>query len=148
MAQETLASFDSQFEDLSLDDIPDLPEYGAWPAGTYVATVKLARKVVKMSGEDTPCVEASFKLVAVQATEAEKTPVEGSESSILYNLHNEFGLGNFKKIAKVAQDYFGCAGSVGAVVDAVQDIPCIVTLSAKEDKTKTLRNNVVELILG
>lgn len=148
MAQEIMQSFDDAFETLSLDDIPDLPEFGAWPAGTYIATAKLSRKVVTMKGVETPCVELSLKLNAVQATEAETVPVEGSESSILYNLQNEFGLGSFKKIAKEVASYFGCAASIGAIVDAVQDIPCVVTLSAKKDKSDTLRNNVTQIMFG
>lgn len=148
MAQEILANFDAQFEQLSLDDIPDLPEFGAWPAGTYIATAKLARKIVKMKGEDTPCVELTLKLNAVQATESETVPAEGSESSILYNLQNEFGMGSFKKVAKEVAAYFGCPAAIGPVVDAVQDIPCVVTLSAKTDKSGTLRNNVSSIMFG
>lgn len=147
MATNDIQNFDSQFEELSLDDIPDLPEFGAWPAGTYIATAKMTRKMVKMSGADTPCVELALKLVAVQATEGD-APVEGSETSILYNLQNEFGLGSFKKLAKSVQSYFGCAGQIGAVVEQVQDVGCVVTLSAKKDKKDTLRNNVVELVFG
>lgn len=149
MAQNDLQEFDLAFEQLSLDDIPDLPEFGAWPAGTYIATAKMTRKMVKMAGADTPCVELALKLAAVQAIDpADSAPVEGSETSILYNLQNEFGLGSFKKLAKATQSYFGCAGTVGAVVEQVQDVGCVVTLSAKKDKKDTLRNNVVELVFG
>ena len=148
MAQNELANFDAQFEELSLDDIPDLPEFGAWPAGTYIATAKMNRKMVKMKDGETPCVELSLKMVAVQATESETVPVEGSETSMLYNLQNEFGLGNFKKVAKSVVSYFGCASSIGAVVGEVQDVPCVVTLSAKKDKSDTLRNNVQEIVFG
>ena len=148
MAQNELANFDAQFEELSLDDIPDLPEFGAWPAGTYIATAKMNRKIVKMKDGETPCVELSLKMVAVQATESETVPVEGSETSMLYNLQNEFGLGNFKKVAKSVVSYFGCAGSIGAVVGEVQDVPCVVTLSAKKDKSDTLRNDVQEIVFG
>ena len=148
MAQNELANFDAQFEELSLDDIPDLPEFGAWPAGTYIATAKMNRKIVKMKDGETPCVELSLKMVAVQATESETVPVEGSETSMLYNLQNKYGLGNFKKVAKSVVDYFGCAAGIGAVVNEVQDVPCVVTLSAKKDKSDTLRNNVQEIVFG
>ena len=141
--------FDLAFEQLSLDDIPDLPEFGAWPAGTYIATANLERKMIKMQAGETPCVELTLKMNAVQAIDpAESAPVEGSETSILYNLQNEFGLGSFKKLAKPVVGYFGCAGNIGAVVEAVQDIPCVVTLTAKKDKKDTLRNNIAEIVFG
>lgn len=132
-------------DNLSIDDIEDLPEFGAFPAGTYIVDFKLARKTVA----NHPSVEASMKLIAVQeladATEVE--PKEGSETSILYMLDNEFGLGNFKKLAKVVRESQGCGSTVTEIVEAASaGLSAVVTLTAKKDKSDVLRNNIREIV--
>lgn len=133
-------------DNLSIDDIEDLPEFGAWPAGSYTALATMERKTVA----NHPCVELSLKLQNAEALNnpAEEAPREGSETSILFMLDNEFGLGSFKKVAKIARDYFGCGSGINDIVANVNAATVVITLTAKNDKNGTLRNNVREIVFA
>jgi len=139
-----------KFDTLNIDDIEDVPGFGAWPAGTYTAKLILAKKEVKFKDGPAPCIEASFVLVATNELQdpTQSEPVADSTTSILMNLENKYGLANFKGIGQKVAAYFGCAGNVSSIVDTCQAVDCVVTLSAKEDKSGVVRNDIRELVFG
>lgn len=136
-----------KFDSLNIDDIEDVPGFGAWPAGTYTAKLTLTKKEVKFKDGPAPCVEASFKLVVTNELQdpTQSEPVVDSVTSTLMNLENKYGLANFKGIGQKVVAYFGCAGNVSSVVDACQEVDCVVTLSAKETNG-VVRNDIRELV--
>lgn len=141
-----MATENLDLDNLSIDDIEDLPEFGAFPAGTFTVVATMTRKEV--AGH--PSVELALKLLATEALadSTQEEPKVGSETSLLFMLDNEFGLGNFKKVAKVVRDYFGCGSMIGDIVASVNGVTAVVTLTAKKDKSDTLRNNIREIVFA
>ncbi len=85
--------------DANLDDLADLPEFVTPPAGAYKAEILSLEE--KKVGENSG-VEAKFKLLeTLELANATDTPVvPGTETSIFFNLQNEFGQGAFKEFMK------------------------------------------------
>jgi len=85
--------------DANLDDLADMPEFLVPPAGAYEAdVVDIAEKKVGDNGG----VEVKFRLVnTLELANATDTPVApGTETSLFFNLQNEFGQGDFKNFLK------------------------------------------------
>lgn len=133
--------------DSTLDDLADLPEFKNFPAGSHAATASMEKKVIN----DHPCVEITFTMketleLSDPATAEEDLCKAGDSANVLFMLDNEYGQGNFKKVASVFGQAMGTT-KLSEIVEQVKDIDVVVTTSIKSDKKdkEKLRMNIVEL---
>ena len=90
--------------DGTLDDLADLPEFRPYPAGTYRLrfSVEADKKLKQIYFAKLKVLET------VELTDASETPVEaGAETSVRYDLSNQFGQGNFKKLMSSVAEHYG-----------------------------------------
>lgn len=89
--------------DATLDDLADLPTFKPFPAGTHIATVKFETKT-KQDPKDKSKKEITIHchLKAVETVElanSEDTALAaGDETSVMFQLSNEFGQGALKNL--------------------------------------------------
>lgn len=122
---------DSSILDMELDDLADLPEFKVFPPGAYTVTISWEEKEINKN----PSLELGLKLIAVQelADVSDVPPNEGDECSALFNLSNEYGVGNLKKILKPLKEHFG-VGRTGDLIEASQGAECLVVTKLRADK--------------
>jgi hypothetical protein len=133
--------------DSTLDDLADLPEFKNFPAGSHSALATMEKKVIN----DHPCVEITFVLKETLELSDPETSEEdlckaGDSANVLFMLDNEYGQGNFKKVATVFGTAMGTA-KLSEIVEQVKNIDVVVTTSLKADKKdkEKVRMNIVEL---
>ena len=120
---------------VTLDDLPDLPEFKVYPAGAHRVAIKFEKKQIG----DHPSVE--LKLTMVETVElkdpAVDQPVEaGTESSVAFMLDNEFGLGKLKEIMKPLAEHFG-TGNLLQIIEEATGTECLVVTKVRQNKEKT-----------
>lgn len=130
----------SSLLDSNLDDLADLPEFLIPPSGAYTARVISAGE--KKVGTH-PAVEFKFSLLStVELTNEADTPVaDGTETSIIFMLDNEYGVGGLKAFLLPIQQATGVKTVREAMVACVNmDILLVTTVrsgkkgSENEDK--------------
>ena len=120
---------------MSLDDLPDLPEFKVYPAGAHRVTMKFEKKQIGTH----PAVEAKFTMIATEelTDPAKDQPVDaGTESSVAYMLDNEFGLGNFKELMKPLAAHFDLS-SVPEIMEAAANLEVVIVTKTRQNKEKT-----------
>lgn len=123
----------SDLLDLALDDLEDLPEYKNFPAGAYRVSLELSTKEIA----GTSYINA--KLTMIETLELESVdavpPKEGDVCDILYNLSNEYGRADLKKLLKSLVD---SGQQVSSIRDAVElgVLECLVVTSVRTGKKK------------
>jgi len=120
--------------DGTLDDLADAPEFKPFPPGLHHVTCTLVRK--KVGKND--CFELGLKAIETkELASAEDTPLKaGDESSVLFNLTNEYGQGDFKKLMSAAAAQFG-AKKIAELVADVQNADALVLTKLQSNKEKT-----------
>ena len=124
-------SFDNML-DATLDDLNDLPEYAVLPAGAHQCLASFEEKEVNGKA----CVELRLKLIQhlELANPTTDKPLEpGAECSMLFMLDNEYGQGNFKKLAKPFAAAMGLS-SLRDIVEQVKNIEVAAVTSLRADK--------------
>lgn len=134
----TTANLDALL-DASLDDLADLPEFVVFPAGAHHCTAYLESKEVN----NNPCIELKLKLIETKEyanpEDAAKPLEAGAESSMLFNLTNEFGQGKLKPIARVFGTHFGLS-KLSEIIEATKDgveVMAVTKTRQNKDKTQT-----------
>ena len=120
---------------MSLDDLPDLPEFKVYPAGAHRVTMKFEKKQIGTH----PAVEAKFTMIATEelTDPAKDQPVDaGTESSVAYMLDNEFGLGNLKDLLKPLAAHFGLS-SIPEIMEAAANLEVVIVTKTRQNKEKT-----------
>lgn len=116
--------------DMTLDDIDDLPEFTILPAGVHRCYLSLAIKDINGN----QCIEAELKLIEhLELAGADEELKEGSLSSTIYMLNNEFGLMKFKKMVKPIAENLGVT-RLSDVVEQAKDIEVVIVTSQRKDK--------------
>lgn len=130
--------------DADLDDLEDLPEFKPFEPGAHKVLATFEEK--EINGKK--AVELAFKLVeTLELTDPQGTPdVPGTECNMAFFLHNKFGVGNLKKMAKPFAVAFELS-TTRQVIKNVDDVECLILTSTKKDKTDPdrLYLNVKEL---
>lgn len=121
--------------DANLDDLADLPEFGTYPAGAHKVTIKFEEKEVN----NHPSIE--LQMVAIETLElanpgADQPLTPGAQGSVLYMMDNEFGQGNFKKVAKVLAAELGVS-SLREVISGANGMEVTVVTKVRQNKDKT-----------
>jgi|SRR6185312_921068 len=131
--------------DGSIDDIADLPEFKVFPAGAHKVTISFAEK--EINGKSA----VEMKMVAIETVEQTDPTAEalqaGDESSVLFQLDNEFGQGKFKNIIKVLAAHHGVT-SPRAAMEASKGMEVVVLTKVRQNKDKTQNyTDVVEVMV-
>lgn len=120
--------------DANLDDLADLPEFGTFPAGSHLVTIKFEEKEVNSH----PCIE--LQMTAIETKELSNpadTPLKaGDQGSVLYMMDNEFGQGNFKKMIKPIAAATG-QSNIRGVMEAANGMEVEVVTKVRQNKDKT-----------
>ena len=123
--------------DMTLDDLEDLPTFEPYPAGVHRCLVNMEEKIIN----ENKSIEISLKLVeTLELAEPTKdeAPAEGSTTSVLCGLGNEWGRGELKKIATPIGVALGTS-SIREVIEQCNDVECLVVTYKQQDKNdKTL----------
>lgn len=133
--------------DSSIDDLADLPEFQLLNSGVHRVTVNFSKKEINGN----PYVVMGMKLVETLelANPGDDTVQEpGLECDSLFNLNNEFGQGNLKKVVTPLAKHFG-VGKISDALEAAQGCEVVVVISTKPDKKDPTvkRMNVTRLVV-
>lgn len=120
--------------DMNLDDLADLPEFKVFPAGAHRCTLAWESKSVN----DKPSLECKLRLVeTVEFADPSETPMEaGTESSMLFQLQNEFSQGKLKEVIKPLAEHFG-VGKLSEVIEASKGVEVLAITKQRMNKDKT-----------
>lgn len=120
-----------QLLDATLDDLDDLPEFKAFPAGAHKCLATFGTK--EINGK--PAATLDFKYVeAIELADPQSVePKAGDSCNAMFLLDNEYGQGNFKKAAKPFTELVGST-SLRAIVEGVKDVEVILISSLRADK--------------
>lgn len=130
MSEQTLMNV-SDLLDANLDDIADLPEFCTFPNGLYSLEIQWEEKEIN----NKPKVELKLNLLTVEELEdpTAEAPAAKSQSSILFSLDNEFGVGALKAVLKPLAAHFGTA-SPRSTMEASNGCTIVAALQAKKAK--------------
>jgi hypothetical protein len=131
-------SVDLSLLDRSIDDIEDLPGFGAPVAGTYTLSCTVVTKVVPMKGKDTSCVEAAFEVIECleknDPSDEENTPA-GTKFSMLFQLENPTALAKMKEFLTPLAVHFG-ERNLGVLITEHLKEPVIISAVCKRRADK------------
>lgn len=144
---------DMSMLDGTLDDLADLPEFKPFPSGAYTVALTFTEKVINKK----PTVEMKMKLLTIEemadGVEEANIPKDGAESNVLFILKNndgtpnEIAQGQLKKILQKLGPVFG-GSSMREIMTNANNATVGVVLKAKTDKEGTLRQQVVDVLVG
>lgn len=122
--------------DATLDDLADLPSYEPFPAGHHRVKVTLESEKIseRMKAPYVEMVLEAVETIELVDADASKPTNPGDKCSTLFNLGNEFGLGNLKKCCKPLAAALGTE-SIRECVEQCNDIECEVITSISIGKT-------------
>ena len=117
--------------DSTLDDLADLPEFKNFNPGVHRVLVTLSLKEVNKKN----VIELSMKgLETLELVTPTDEPIkEGDSSSIIFMLDNEFGVGNFKKLATPIAEALGTTTN-RETIEQCDDLECLIVTSLRVDK--------------
>lgn len=139
--EKTLAAFQS-LNEMSIDDLEDLPSFEPFPNGAHSVTIKFEPRVI---GEN-PCIIMHATYVeAAQLDEGEEaTTKPGDVYDFMYGLQSDFGQGALKEVLKVVREKTGITEVIPAL-EAVQDSAALIVTKKRQDKKGTMRSNLVSI---
>ena len=144
MNENTNTDLDSLL-DSEIDDLADLPEFAVFPAGVHRVIINWESKVVNKN----PCLELKMKaLETVELAETTDTPlVAGTESSVLFQLNNEFGQGKMKELMATLASHCGTT-KIKETMEACAGMEVQVVTKVRQNKEKTAKyTDVVKIII-
>lgn len=121
--------------DGTLDDLADLPAFKVFPEGAYTCAISIVpKKIGDISG-----VELKAKLETVEELAdpaATDVPAPGDETSVFYNLANEFAQGAFKEILKSLRSDMNLDASLSnrEVMEQANGVSALVVFKVRADK--------------
>lgn len=123
----------TNFFDISLDDIADLPEFKNFPPGAYQVEVSLERKDINKH----PAVVFNLKCLKVLelVNPDDEEIAEGTESNVSYMMDNEFGAGKFKVIVAPLAELYETR-NVAEIIRKSQKVQALAVIGSREAKEK------------
>lgn len=134
-----LAAF-SQLNEMTIDDLADLPSMQPFPNGAHSVTVKFEAKVVN----DKPAIimHATYVDPAQLDEGEEATAKTGDQYDFMYGLTSDYGQGALKELLKVVREKTGITEVLPAL-EAVQDAGAlIITKKRMDKKNDVMRCNI------
>lgn len=128
----------------TIEDLADIPEFRSFEAGAHKLLFSLARsdKKMKVDGKETdklePVINAKLKLIeTVELADPSAAPMEaGTETTIRYQMDNEFGQGEFKKVAAVISAHFKLKNNAEVLGVCKDGIECLAVTQVRTSKQK------------
>lgn len=127
--------------DATLDDLPDLPEFKPYPAGVHKVIMDFETKVKPAEKNKPKEVTINCKLKAVATVELADATVDvplnpGDETTVMFQLGNEFGQGALKNLLKDLASGLKLpdGSSLSAIMAAAKGCECIVTTQQRANK--------------
>lgn len=125
--------------DGTLDDLANLPEFKAFPAGTHRVNISLVDKTAKkdwINGH--PGYEAKLKMIETLeiSNDGDTIPEAGAETQVLYLLDNEIGQGQFKNLLIAVSQVLDKA-SPREMAAQIQNMEAIIVTKKRSNKDKT-----------
>lgn len=146
MANPTIAATTLEsLLDQNLDDLADAPEFKPFPAGAHRVILEALEQ--KKIGTH-PAVVIKLKAVeTLELASTEDTPLEaGATTDISYMMDNEYGQGDFKKVAAALKGIFPACRTVGDILREAKGAEVMVVTSVRQNKDKTQSyTTIVEL---
>ena len=106
--------------DNTVDMLADTPEFKPFVAGAHRLTLSLAKsdKISEKTRRPEPVIIGKLKLISTEEqADPTEVPMEpGTETQIRFQMDNEFGQGDFKKLAGIISAHFKCQ-SLNEVLD-------------------------------
>jgi len=137
MTTEQTAALDFSVLDGELDDIEDLPGFGAYPSGAYV--VDLVKGLVRKAIAKHPAVEMEMTLVEVKELANPEgddvVPEVGDVCSTAFMLDNEIGRGFLKLVLKPISEALGIRNN-NELLAASKGIRALVVIKKTHDDKK------------
>lgn len=135
--------------DGTLDDLADFPEFKPYPAGTHkILGTFVMKEINKKKGYE-------LKMAAVETIELSNPSDEplskGAETSVFYDLSNEYAQAAFKKLLAALAPSFPDAKSNRALIEEVKNLELLVVTtlrSGKGDSKDKQYTNVVEIAVA
>ena len=117
--------------DATLDDLDDLPEFKNFNPGVHRVLASFSIKGIN----NKDVVELAMKgLETLELANPTDEPIkEGDSSSVIFMLDNEFGVGNFKKIATPIAAALGTTTN-RETIEQCKDVECLIVTSLRQDK--------------
>lgn len=131
--------------DGTLDDLADIPEFKPYPPGSYLLDFSLeADKKVKSVFYGRMKVKGVKELADTSMT----PPEVGAETGTRFDLANEFGQGNLKKVFIAMTDKFGKKMNREYIEMLKNPVEVIAITDQRPNKDKTVwYTNLVEIML-
>lgn len=131
----------TNFFDISLDDIADLPEFKNFPPGAYQVAVSLEKKDINKH----PAVVFNLKCIKVlELVDPDSEEIaEGTESNVSYMMDNEFGAGKFKAIVAPLAELCETR-NVAEIIRKAKNVSALVVIGSR--KAKETNKEYMELI--
>lgn len=142
---EATASIDDLL-DSTLDDLADLPEFKAFPAGVHKVTINFEKKTVNKH----PSVELKMTAIeTLELAESTDTPLEaGTQTAILFALDNEFGQGKFKEALKPLAEHLNVTKLKDIIEQANgMEVTVVTTLRKNKDNPAQSYTGITNLIV-
>lgn len=121
--------------DSTLDSLPDLPTFAAWPSGAY--RVELNEGLVEKKIGEHDAVEMNMKnleVLELANPSGEAAPEVGVECNTAFMLDNDTGLGFFKEVLKELSPRF--PGTIRETMAACKGAEAIVVIKKTRDEKK------------
>lgn len=126
-------------DDMSLDDIGDVPSFKKWTTGAYVVALEDGIVTREIN-------EVNYKVVTLTCKSVEEstnvagddivTPKPGDTMDILCNMANAYGASDFKKFADPIAERIG-SKKISDICEQSKGFDMLVTLSQRLNTKKT-----------
>lgn len=146
MTTQTDEAFDlDAILDGTLDNLADIPEFAAYPPGSYLIDFSLEQDKNKKA-----VFYGRMKVREVKelADPALTPPTVGAETGTRFDLTNEFGQGNMKKVLSAAAAKFGKKSNRELIEDLKNPVEALVITDQRPNRDKTVfYTNIVEIMI-
>jgi hypothetical protein len=124
----------------TVSDLADVPEFKPFAAGAHRITFSLARsdKIKEGATKPEPVILGKMKLISTEEmVDPTEPPMEvGTESNVRFQLDNEFGQGEFKKVAAIIAEHYKLTSLADVLSVAKDGIECLVITSNRSGKKR------------
>lgn len=129
----------------SLDDIEDLPQFKAFPSGSYIVRLDKGLEAKKIGEKSAIDMAMTLVEVAEVTQTGAEPPKQGDIASTLFMLDNAVGAGKLKEVLKAIQPTVG-GTTIAEIIGNTKGLTLAVVLKHTKEKDGDKEyNNIVKL---
>jgi len=121
-------------------DLADTPEFRPFAAGAHRVTLAFSRsdKVKEGASKPEPVILGKMKLISTEEmVDPTEAPMEvGAETTLRFQMDNEYGQGDFKKVADVIASHYKLTSLADVIAVTQEGIECLVVTSNRSGKKR------------